>query len=1177
MLTVSSAWGFVIGGPIGNGGDKWQVPTIGYGLGGDLLAPKNIGEEYRRVTPVMYYAYDANFFGFFGLAGATNIDAAFGVMNSLTNVSTYSPDLSEFPLASQQFNYRAQSLELLDLKSVALGLLAEQMGLGEPERYAWTLHDRYQPPGTTCPFATEYLVVQRNFDYFSSPLNQIQYSPYVNGTLYSYQIFEFCKGTPTAFASPYNVDPSASLYTPVASFNLGLGGYYTTLTRDDVAGLRYLLSSNNVNYEATSPSGGLLLQTNQLAPQLLTTLPISLLLAQSVTNSPSDLQSNYPGLTFVSVRTNIVVQVTPTITAYYTNLPPPYTNTVPLSNGVSIYSVGGTVPFPAWSPVQYGAYPNFPVLMTTLPLGPLLRLSPYLDPVTLQALYPGLLTGPVTTNFYTTLIATNPAPYFTNQSVPPVFTNFVKNGLTNGYYFTNQPGPTTINFDTTIGFQVIQTLDLANFGDLSRTNPPAVMQALYPGLEILRATTSPAFVGVTNYVNYLTNQTGSPYNGTPIAVTKPISTNYVWITNWNYSFGNVLTNHFYTNRSITIQSIWVTNQIGAPYGSPLVYKTNYTTFKTNLISGDFFIIPTNWCGFEVAATLPDGNPAYAYGLTNTVSYIGYNTNGATGTNLSSSSYGLLQNYYDLYTNHSYAVYPGICEPVVQWGTNYTTNLVTSYQYDFLNVVTNHYYTNSLVSLYITNVYAIPGGSPDQQATNITVTNFYANIPGGDFYIVPTNWCGFQIVSLQTNSVAPNLFLTNQTAGPNNLQYTYVEYVNNTNYVYSLRPGFCEPVVAFATNSTTNFLSTQYQYNFGGGLVINNPLTTNNPVITVTTNIAVLTNGLVGTYTNLTTTTTNYNGIAGDFYVVPPAWCGYTVQATQLVSVVTTTNIFQATNGLGINVGQEQYSQTTTSSYTNAIFLMQPYICSTAPAAPALRQGIEHIQFIRANYDSLLGQYFAPITNRYTMVKITNSQPVTEFYQRVVTQPDFLMSAKDLTTGPDAIPVTFEADRNLNFDSSTVLNSLAGPGTITPATTISFNKSGRTYENFSPAFMYETNATISFLWASFDGSTNVPVVYPNGTSIANLENQILMPVTPATLVNGTFGVAYPPVTFTATGGAPPYTWAAPNVSTSVPGMSFDTSTATLSGTPAAAGTFSFTLQVTDSVNRVVNLNYTLTVP
>ena len=86
------------------------------------------------------------------------------------------------------------------------------------------------------------------------------------------------------------------------------------------------------------------------------------------------------------------------------------------------------------------------------------------------------------------------------------------------------------------------------FSDLSKTNPPATMEALYPGLQVLRATTFPSFTTNINYVTYLTNQNGAPYSSPPMLVTKAVSTNYLWVTNWHYSFGNVFTNHYYTNR-----------------------------------------------------------------------------------------------------------------------------------------------------------------------------------------------------------------------------------------------------------------------------------------------------------------------------------------------------------------------------------------------------------------------------------------------------------------------------------------------------------------------------------------------------------------------------------------------------------------------------------------------------
>ena len=114
----------------------------------------------------------------------------------------------------------------------------------------------------------------------------------------------------------------------------------------------------------------------------------------------------------------------------------------------------------------------------------------------------------------------------------------------------------------------------------------------------------------------------------------------------------------------------------------------------------------------------------------------------------------------------------------------------------------------------------------------------------------------------------------------------------------------------------------------------------------------------------------------------------------------------------------------------------------------------------------------------------------------------------------------------------------------------------------------------FVWSSFDGTTNAPVVYPDGTSIDNLENEVLIQVTPTSVSNGTKGVAYPATTFMATGGAftPPFTWSA----TGLPSGLSVSSTGTLSGTPTQSGTFDFILQLTDSLARSVQFNYTITI-
>jgi hypothetical protein len=357
LLTMGApaAWGFALLGPIANGNDAWQVLALGYNQAylqvwwqggpvwlGDIGAPKNIGEEYRRNAPVLYYAYDSTFSGFFGTEGEQAVDGAFTIMSSLTNVDTYSSSLSEFPLQSQSYNYRAQSDYLTDIKSVTLHLLVEQMGLAEPERYTWTLHDRWQGP--TCPITTTYLVVQRNLDLATSPLNQVQYSPYVNGVLYSYYIIDDCARHPppwTAITVPFSADPMASIYTAVAANDyagswgstfwvggLQLGAFYTGLTRDDVAGLRYLMRTNNVNWE-TAAAGSLLQQTNTSSQTALYTADLGALLMASRTNDPATLAGLFPGVEVAGSSNYLTVVTNPVVISYYTNKPGDPVGTAP--------------------------------------------------------------------------------------------------------------------------------------------------------------------------------------------------------------------------------------------------------------------------------------------------------------------------------------------------------------------------------------------------------------------------------------------------------------------------------------------------------------------------------------------------------------------------------------------------------------------------------------------------------------------------------------------------------------------------------------------------------------------------------------------------------------------------------------------------------------------------------
>ena len=373
---LQASWGFALLGPLpdypglpATFGDKWQVVALGYNLIylnlgvpgggvwlGDIGGPKNYQEEYRRNVPVLYYAYDDNFSGvtgegFFGKAGEDAVDQAFAIMNSLTNVDNI--DLSQFPFQSQSFNYTAQGLYLTDLKSVTLHLLVEQMGLTEPERYTWTLHDRSPIAGNNspCPLNQDYLVVQRNFDPIPSSLNQVQYSPYVNNVLYTYFIEDNCgaAGFPwTAITVPHAQDPMAQFYTAVAANNyegrlyapgvdpattnalvyrggLQIGGFYTGLTRDDVGGLIYLMRTNNVNFEApavgSTLTGSTTIGVTNLGPPFL--LFASNYTAFALTaqfTDPATLSNLFPGLVIVNSSYTFSNVITPNIVSYTTNL-----------------------------------------------------------------------------------------------------------------------------------------------------------------------------------------------------------------------------------------------------------------------------------------------------------------------------------------------------------------------------------------------------------------------------------------------------------------------------------------------------------------------------------------------------------------------------------------------------------------------------------------------------------------------------------------------------------------------------------------------------------------------------------------------------------------------------------------------------------------------------------------
>jgi hypothetical protein len=78
--------------------------------------------------------------------------------------------------------------------------------------------------------------------------------------------------------------------------------------------------------------------------------------------------------------------------------------------------------------------------------------------------------------------------------------------------------------------------------------------------------------------------------------------------------------------------------------------------------------------------------------------------------------------------------------------------------------------------------------------------------------------------------------------------------------------------------------------------------------------------------------------------------------------------------------------------------------------------------------------------------------------------------------------------------------------------------------------------------------------------------------PAGVVGTPYSHAFP-----ATAGTPPYTFAIlPSSAALPPGLSLNTATGVVSGTPTVAGTFNFTVQVTDSIPNTATVNCSITI-
>jgi hypothetical protein len=181
-----------------------------------------------------------------------------------------------------------------------------------------------------------------------------------------------------------------------------------------------------------------------------------------------------------------------------------------------------------------------------------------------------------------------------------------------------------------------------------------------------------------------------------------------------------------------------------------------------------------------------------------------------------------------------------------------------------------------------------------------------------------------------------------------------------------------------------------------------------------------------------------------------------------------TPVFNPTNLIGTNLPGGGVTVTNTTNDLSTV--------------PLIRPGVNKVFFQRVIFDNLLGNTFTPVTVRWTDRFFANGRINSQGVARVVTQPDIVFSAGDTGVGV-LFPTIFDRTTTAGWTNMATMNggsagSLGGPGVINPPILMMFNDQWPVFQNSDPGNQLENPFGQSiWLYGSFDGSTNPPVLYP----------------------------------------------------------------------------------------------------
>ncbi len=181
-------------------------------------------------------------------------------------------------------------------------------------------------------------------------------------------------------------------------------------------------------------------------------------------------------------------------------------------------------------------------------------------------------------------------------------------------------------------------------------------------------------------------------------------------------------------------------------------------------------------------------------------------------------------------------------------------------------------------------------------------------------------------------------------------------------------------------------------------------------------------------------------------------------------------------------------------------------------------GVEKITFVKVAYDSYVGTAFPTNTVQYTLNILTNFHQQKIAVWRTNAAPDIIFTAGDLLGTPGGgVDQPFTRTNTLLASPATAVsgNSVL-PEVIMPGMVITLNNIGPIYVGQNRNFMQGSTVSLYpfFQFGSFDGTTNAPVAFPNGTSLAGLIDLELNP--PASLLQSPWNPVVSTNTVTGSG-------------------------------------------------------------